>query len=86
MLRQRNLALKVAHHGSSDQSAELARFLGPEIAVFSVGDSDYDHPTSRALHLYQKVGASIVRTDEHGPAAIRFDDEGAILLGGKLST
>lgn len=86
MLRQRNLTIKVAHHGSSDQSAELARFLRPEIAMFSVGDNDYGHPTSRALDLYQMVGASIVRTDEHGPAAIRFDDEGAILLGGKLST
>ncbi len=86
MLRQRNLTIKVAHHGSSDQSPELARYLGPEIAIFSVGDNDYGHPTSRALDLYQMVGASIVRTDKHGPAAIRFDDDGAILLGGKLST
>ena len=86
MLRQRNLTLKVAHHGSSDQSEELAKFLLPEIALFSVGENDYGHPTKRTLGLYQQLGAVVCRTDQHGPVAVRFDQDGSILLGGKLSS
>jgi competence protein ComEC len=85
-LRSRNLTVKVAHHGSSDQSDQLARYLEPETAIFSVGKNDYGHPTRRALELYGDLGAAVLRTDLHGPVAIRFDDEGAIVLGGKLST
>ena len=85
-LRSRNLTVKVAHHGSSDQSDRLARYLEPEAAIFSVGKNDYGHPTRRALELYGDLGAAVLRTDLHGPVAIRFDDEGAIVLGGKLST
>ena len=86
MLRGRNLTLKVAHHGSSDQSELLAEFLLPEIALFSVGKNDYGHPTKRTLGMYQDLGAVVVRTDQHGPVAVRFDEEGSILLGGKLSS
>ena len=86
VLRERHLTLKVAHHGSSDQSESLARFLAPEIALFSVGENDYGHPTRRAVGIFQDMGAVIARTDQHGPVAVRFDEEGSILLGGKLSS
>ena len=85
-LRQKHLVVKVAHHGSSDQSKDLAGYLAPDVALFSVGENDYGHPTFRTLDLYAGLGATIVRTDQHGPIALRFDSQGAILLGGKLSS
>jgi competence protein ComEC len=85
-VRQKQLVLKVAHHGSSDQSEELMSYLKPDYAIFSVGDNDYGHPTNRALALAESSGATVLRTDEHGPIALHFDDGVEIFLGGKLST
>lgn len=37
--------VKVAHHGSADQDAELYRQLAPRIALIGVGtNNDYGHP------------------------------------------
>ncbi|MCI7550880.1 MAG: ComEC/Rec2 family competence protein [Actinomycetaceae bacterium] len=42
----------VAHHGSADQSATLASRVSPTIALFSVGENSYGHPTPRAIELW----------------------------------
>ncbi len=42
----------VAHHGSADQSAALAKLLHPDLALISVGHNSYGHPSDRALDLY----------------------------------
>ncbi len=42
----------VAHHGSADQSSRLAERVTPRIALISVGENSYGHPSSRALELY----------------------------------
>jgi len=61
--------IKVAHHGSAKQSPALARYLAPDVAIFSVGaQNTYGHPTAKALNLYQEAGAAIVRTDQCGTA------------------
>lgn len=85
-LAQVPMILKVAHHGSSDQSKELFRFLGSEVAVFSVGSNPYGHPTKSALSLARSYSGATVRTDQLGSMAFRFEnDSWDISAGGKLS-
>lgn len=85
-LSQKPLVLKVAHHGSKDQLAELAKLLSPELAIFSVGKNDYGHPTKSALDLMAASGAIILRTDLDGSIAIGFEgSELRFRVGGKLS-
>jgi competence protein ComEC len=85
-LRAKTLVLKVAHHGSADQSEELFRYLQADFAIFSVGKNDYGHPTPRALALARNHGATILRTDQHGPIALEMNNEVKVFLAGKLST
>jgi len=67
--------VKVAHHGSAKQSYELARYLKPRVAVFSVGaNNTFGHPTDRALSMYEQLGALTVRTDQCGTAV--FSEHG----------
>jgi competence protein ComEC len=59
--------VKVAHHGSSDQSEELYRRLGAAVGLIGVGaDNGYGHPTGRLLGLLGEAGTVAERTDEHG--------------------
>ena len=67
-----NLIVKVAHHGSKDQSAELMNFLRPDVAVFSVGENTYGHPTGSALQLANLASSQIVRTDLSGSLAFEL--------------
>lgn len=69
------LIVKVSHHGSADQYAELFEDLKPEVALFSVGLSNsYGHPTKRALQIFEKAGSSIFRTDKQGSIALTMLD------------
>lgn len=85
-LRARKLVLKVAHHGSADQSKELFNYLEPDLSIFSVGKNDYGHPASSALEMAASTGSVILRTDVLGPIAIRFEQEFVVLAGGKLGS
>jgi competence protein ComEC len=59
--------LKVAHHGSSDQSARLTNVLRPRLALISAGrDNGYGHPAGKTVRLLESVGARNVRTDNSG--------------------
>lgn len=42
----------VAHHGSSRQEEALAQAAAPEIALISVGENSYGHPSESALRAY----------------------------------
>lgn len=42
----------VAHHGAASQSRRLAAALTPQVALFSVGENSYGHPTERAMHVW----------------------------------
>lgn len=86
MLRTRNLIVKVAHHGSADQSMALYDYLSPTAGIFSVGKNDYGHPAPSALALLERTGAIVLRTDQLGPIAIDLDLELGIRSGGKLTT
>jgi competence protein ComEC len=81
------LLLKVAHHGSSDQSIELFELLSADVAIFSVGQNPYGHPTKKALDQATLSGAIVVRTDELGSLAFRFEEQSwKISSAGKLTT
>ena len=59
--------VKVAHHGSADQSPALYEALQPEIGIFSVGaDNDYGHPRQETLDILNKLHARTPRTDLNG--------------------
>lgn len=66
--------LKVAHHGSADQSRELHEWIRPEVSIISVGTNRFGHPNDRVLRLLNSVGSSIYRTDLDGPVAVGFAD------------
>lgn len=59
--------VKVAHHGSADQSVDLYRRLRARIGVISVGEGNtYGHPAERVLQLLAADGTRVHRTDEQG--------------------
>ena len=86
-LRERPLVLKVAHHGSKDQSVQLHDLIQPDVAIFSVGArNDYGHPNAKTLSLLLGSGAKLLRTDVQGAISLRVEaDRLVAATGGKLS-
>jgi competence protein ComEC len=86
-LREKPLVLKVAHHGSKDQSVQLHELIQPDVAIFSVGQgNDYGHPSHKVLSMVSALGTKVLRTDSQGAISIRV--KGGRLVastGGKLS-
>jgi competence protein ComEC len=71
--------LKVAHHGSSKQDADLVGALGARLAVISVGvDNDYGHPAPSTLQLLREAGMQVRRTDLDGDVAVVVDEHGRL--------
>ena len=69
--------LKVAHHGSKKSTSE--RFLemaDPKIAVVSVGENNYGHPSEETLERLRDAGAAVYRTDQCGAITIHVDSGG----------
>lgn len=60
--------LKSGHHGSSTSSSQ--KFLDqikPSLIIISCGkNNDYGHPHKETMERYNKLGATIYRTDESG--------------------
>ena len=80
------LVLKVAHHGSADQSRQLHEFLKPEIAILSVGKNRFGHPTDRLLRILTSTGAKVFRTDLDGAVSVTSSADGLnVGTGGKLA-
>ncbi|TFV99260.1 ComEC/Rec2 family competence protein [Leifsonia flava] len=71
--------VKVAHHGSSDQSAELYERLRATVGLISVGaDNSYGHPTARILEILASVGTVAERTDQQGLVLLAPGVDGAV--------
>ena len=69
---------KASHHGSEngDTPLSMSRFK-PETVVVSAGlDNRYNHPTPRALRLYDAVGANVFRTDVQGTVVVTANRDG----------
>ena len=59
--------VKVAHHGSGDQSARLYEALQATVGLIGVGaGNDYGHPTAKLLGILAAVGARPLRSDLDG--------------------
>ena len=60
--------LKAGHHGSSTSSSkEFLDQVNPSLIIISCGkNNDYGHPHKETIERYNKLGATIYRTDECG--------------------
>ncbi|MBC7441493.1 MAG: ComEC/Rec2 family competence protein [Ramlibacter sp.] len=59
--------VKVAHHGSRDQSPQLYEDLSATVGLISVGrDNGYGHPTDALLGILATAGTRALRTDRMG--------------------
>lgn len=67
--------LKAGHHGSRTSSMEdFVKIVSPEYVVISSGKNNrYGHPHKEVLNILQKLGISILRTDEIGTITIESD-------------
>ncbi len=66
--------LKVAHHGSETGSSEgWLKRLSPEVAVVSVGENKYGHPSDTVLNRIRDLGTRIMRTDKEGDIILGWD-------------
>ena len=50
---------------------ELLAATTPQIAVISVGDNHYGHPTQEVLDRLAAIGCTVYRTDIHGNIVLR---------------
>jgi competence protein ComEC len=79
--------VKVAHHGSADQDADLYRSLGAPIALIGVGaDNTYGHPTDPLLDVLAESSAAVARSDVDGSTAVVVDDGGLRLWRERASS
>ena len=62
--------VKTPHHGSGNLDETLLRRTAGTLAVVSVGDNDFGHPTENHLELYALAGSVVLRTDQHGDIAL----------------
>jgi len=59
--------LKIAHHGSNSSScSEFLETVSPDLAVISVGENNYGHPSSEVLQRLKEFGIPILITKELG--------------------
>ena len=59
--------VKVAHHGSANQSAGLYRAASARVGLIGVGEgNDYGHPKESLLSLLAQSGTAVYRTDLSG--------------------
>ena len=73
--------VKVAHHGSADQSERLYRELGSAVGLIGVGqENGYGHPTDRLLDVLRGAGTTAVRTDLSGTAVLTAEGDGVFRL------
>jgi competence protein ComEC len=67
--------LKVGHHGSlSSSSWPFVRALDPQVALVSAGRGNlFGHPAPDVLARYDRIGATVFRTDRDGAVIVETD-------------
>jgi competence protein ComEC len=74
--------LKVPHHGSAHQEAELLTTLGATVGLVSVGAGNtYGHPAAETLRVLDEWGAQVFRTDVDGSIAVVRTEDGLGVVG-----
>lgn len=72
--------LKVAHHGSANQSSALLQQLHPFVALISVGQGNpYGHPSPTTITRLVRGGAQVYRSDRDGAVAVAMDSRGIVV-------
>ena len=65
--------LKIAHHGSKSSSCfEFIEAVNPEIAVISVGENSWGHPSEEVLQTLQQFGIQTLITKKTGDIKFAF--------------
>ncbi|HEU0181188.1 MAG TPA: ComEC/Rec2 family competence protein, partial [Agromyces mariniharenae] len=73
--------VKVAHHGSADQSERIYEELAATVGLIGVGaDNGYGHPTAQLLELLAASRTTVVRTDRSGTCTLTADGDGGFGL------
>ena len=73
--------MKVAHHGSGDQSQRVYERVQARVGIISVGaQNSYGHPTDRLLGILLSVGTTIARTDLEGMILVSPTPDGGIMV------
>ncbi|MFU8803346.1 MAG: DNA internalization-related competence protein ComEC/Rec2, partial [Bradymonadaceae bacterium] len=74
--------VKMPHHGSRTSSTEeFLEALRPAVAVASAGrHNHFGHPHGEVLARYERMGAGVWRTDEHGLIIAEIEEDGRILV------
>jgi competence protein ComEC len=68
--------LKVAHHGSKYSTSDIfLENVKPEVAIISVGENSYGHPTPEVLQRLDDFEVKTLRTDQIGDITILSDGE-----------
>ncbi|CAN5149039.1 ComEC/Rec2 family competence protein [soil metagenome] len=68
--------VKVAHHGSADQSPRLYEQLDATVGLIGVGaDNGYGHPTDDLLGILAAVGTAAYRSDLDGLVLVAQGDQ-----------
>lgn len=72
--------LKVGHHGSSTSSGEeFLQAVAPRFAVISCAkNNEYGHPHEETLAALNKLGCTILRTDQLGTVVLDADAKGTV--------
>ena len=69
--------LKVAHHGSAfGTHADFLEKVNPQLAVISVGENEYGHPTEETIGRLNQDGIIMYRTDKDGIITVRMTEAG----------
>jgi competence protein ComEC len=70
--------LKAPHHGSGRLLTEFVAAVDPEWVAISVGRNDYGHPTSKAIGIFEALGAEVLRTDRLDDVVLEIDRSGRV--------
>lgn len=72
--------LKAGHHGSRTSSGEiLLDALKPELAVISVGQNNFGHPSAEVIERFKEKSINYLRTDQNGMIKMISDGENIFL-------
>ncbi|MCX7973955.1 MAG: DNA internalization-related competence protein ComEC/Rec2 [Candidatus Aminicenantes bacterium] len=73
----RALVLKSAHHGSRTSSSQsFLEAVGPALIIISAGRGNvYEVPHKDILERYEKIGATVLRTDFDGAIELVFQEK-----------
>lgn len=76
--------VKVAHHGSSNQSSALYEAAHARDALIGVGaHNDYGHPAKKTLDLLERVQTQVHRTDREGDLDVLDEGHGLSVQPGR---